>query len=470
MDLPMSSDFASTSPEIQVNADVVNTDIDAVIQVKGLGKCYQLYEKPVHRMFQSLIGGRQRFYREFWALRDINFEVRKGETLGIVGRNGAGKSTLLQLIAGTLKPTEGVAGVHGRVAALLELGSGFNPDFTGRQNVYLNASILGLTRSQVDARIDDILAYADIGGFIDQPVRNYSTGMVMRLAFAVVVHVDADILIIDEALAVGDAFFMQKCMRYLREFRKRGTMLFVSHDGSAVTSLCDRAIWIDHGRVQRMGEARNVMEAYMEASLVEQQGGLMASRQRPASQPRLLREHQIDHRQELIDRSTLRNDFRIFPFQPDIEGFGEFKVQIVHVSFFNEDGQAVAAVVAGEHVTLSIELLADQDVDNIIVGFYVKNRLGQLLFGDNTDLSSEGDFAVKAHQHLHASFRFVMPRLLTGEYFIAAGVAEGTQEQHVVQHWLHEALHFSATGGSMVAGLIGIPMLDVRLERVNDGP
>ena len=441
---------------------------EVVIEVHALGKCYQLYDKPVHRMLQSLIGGRQRFYREFWALRDIDFEVRRGETLGIVGRNGAGKSTLLQLIAGTLKPSEGSVGIHGRVAALLELGSGFNPEFTGRQNVYLNASILGLSRSQVDARIDDILAYADIGEFVDQPVRNYSTGMVMRLAFAVVVHVDADILIIDEALAVGDAFFMQKCMRYLREFRKRGTMLFVSHDGSAVTSLCDRAIWLEHGRVQRIGEARNVMEAYIEASLTEKQGGFHAQGRQSERRFQVTRKRQVDQRQELIDRSTLRNDLLIHPFRPDADGFGEFKVRIVHVSFCNEHGQDVAIVMAGEYVTLRIELVADADTDNVIPGFYVKDRLGQLLFGDNTDLSHEGDFAVNAGQQFCASFSFVMPRLISGEYFVAAGVAEGTQEQHVVQHWLHEALHFTATGGSMVAGLIGIPMLDVRLERVQN--
>jgi lipopolysaccharide transport system ATP-binding protein len=460
MDSPMSSDPS--------NIEVPGVG-DIAIEARGLGKCYQLYDKPVHRMMQSLIGGKQRFYREFWALRGLDFEVRRGETLGIIGRNGAGKSTLLQLLAGTLKPTEGHAAVHGRVAALLELGSGFNPDFSGRQNVYLNAAILGLTRHEIDARIDDILAYADIGEFVDQPVRNYSTGMVMRLAFAVVVHVDADILIIDEALAVGDAFFMQKCMRYLREFRKRGTMLFVSHDGSAVTSLCDRAIWLEHGRVQCIGEARNVMEAYMEASLVEQQGSAKTPGfQQPARPLKVLRDRQVDQRQELLDRSTLRNDLRIFPFQPDAVGFGEFKVRIVHVSFFNEDGQAVAAVVAGEYVTLCIELFAEASADNVITGFYVKNRLGQLLFGDNTDLSYEGDFAVTAGQYFQASFRFVMPRLLSGEYFIAAGVSEGTQEQHVVQHWLHEALHFTATGGSMVTGLIGVPMLDVRLERIKN--
>lgn len=444
------------------------TAVDVAIEVRGLGKCYQLYDKPVHRMWQSLLGGNRRFYREFWALREVDFEVHRGETLGIVGRNGAGKSTLLQLIAGTLKPTEGRAGIHGRVAALLELGSGFNPDFTGRQNVYLNAAILGLSRDEIDARIEHILAYAEIGDFVDQPVRSYSTGMVMRLAFSVVTHVDADILIIDEALAVGDAFFMQKCMRYLREFRKRGTMLFVSHDGSAVTSLCDRAIWLEHGRVQQIGTARKVMEAYIEASLVERQHGIGAQGHKLQERPQPSTRRQVDPRQELIDRSALRNDMKIFPFQPEEDGFGECKVRIVHVSICNEQGRDVALVLAGECVTLRIELIADEALDNAITGFYVKNRLGQLMFGDNTAISHGGDFAVSAGQRFCANFQFVMPRLIPGEYFVAAGVSEGTQEQHVVQHWLHEALRFTAEGGSMVAGLIGIPMLDIRVERLTD--
>ena len=441
---------------------------DAAIEVRALGKCYQLFDKPVHRMWQSLIGGHQRFYREFWALREVDFAVHRGETLGIVGRNGAGKSTLLQLIAGTLKPSEGRAAIHGRVAALLELGSGFNPDFTGRQNVHLNAAILGLTREEIEARIDAILAYAEIGEFVDQPVRSYSTGMVMRLAFAVVAHVDADILIIDEALAVGDAFFMQKCMRYLRDFRKRGTMLFVSHDSSAVTSLCDRAIWLEHGRVQRIGDARTVMEAYLEASLIERQGGTGARRGGVAGRLRQAppRRQLADVRQELLDRSILRNDVQIFPFQPDAESFGECKAQITEVTFSNEAGQALAMVVAGESVRLDIELHAAASLGNVIVGFYVKDRRGQLLFGDNTALCQEGDFAVAQGQAFRASFHFVMPRLLNGDYFITAGLAEGTQEQHVIQHWLHEALRFTATGGTLSAGMIGIPMLDVRLERV----
>jgi lipopolysaccharide transport system ATP-binding protein len=440
----------------------------AAIAVRGLGKCYQLYDKPVHRMLQSLIGERHRFYREFWALRGVDFEVRRGETLGIIGRNGAGKSTLLQLIAGTLKASEGRVATRGRIAALLELGSGFNPDFTGRQNVYLNASILGLTRAEIDARIEAMLAYADIGDFVDQPIRNYSTGMVMRLAFAVVAHVDADILILDEALAVGDAFFMQKCMRFLRDFRKRGTMLFVSHDGGAVTSLCDRAVWLEHGRIQRIGDARMVMEAYMEASLIERQGGVGVrgdAKMRP--QPRK-RERGINARQDLVDRSVLRNDMLIFPFQPDAEGFGEHKARVTDVAFCDDAGQAVSVVVAGELVTLEVELLAEQDVDNVIVGFYVKDRLGQHLLGDNTVLSHDGDFAVAAGESFKARFSFEMPRLNAADYFITVGVAEGTQEQHVIQHWLHEALRFSATGGGYATGLVGVPMHEVSLERVAD--
>lgn len=457
------------SSEMTSIHSTVNTLQDAVIEVRNVGKCYQLYDKPLHRMFQSLVGGRQTFYREFWALRDVEFEVRRGETLGIVGRNGAGKSTLLQLIAGTLKPTEGSASIHGRVAALLELGSGFNPEFTGRQNVYLNASILGLSRAEVDARIRDILDYAEIGEFVDQPVRNYSTGMVMRLAFAVVAHVDADILIIDEALAVGDAFFMQKCMRFLREFRKRGTLLFVSHDGGAVTGLCDRAIWLEHGRVKAIGDARKVMESYNQASVVERQGGITARDFQTGRETRKT-ERKVDGRQALMDRSQLRNDMQIFPFKPDADGFGEYKAHILHAAFCNEVGDEIAIVVAGECVTLEIEVHADAAVDNLIVGFYIKDRLGQLLFGDNSVLSHEGDFALTEGERSRARFQFVMPRLLPGEYFIAVGLAEGTQEQHVVQHWQHEALRFISVGGTLSAGMIGIPMLDVTLERIANEP
>jgi len=226
------------------------TPAEIVIEVQGVGKAYHMYERPSHRLWQALAGKRKSFYKDFWALRGVSFSIRRGQTVGIVGRNGSGKSTLLQMIAGTLNPTEGHISVKGRVAALLELGSGFNPEFTGRENVYLNATILGLRRDQIEQRMESILAFADIGEFIDQPVRSYSSGMSVRLAFAVIAHVDADILIIDEALAVGDAFFSQKCMRFLRDFQKHGTLLFVSHDAAAVTNLCENAVWLENGKMR----------------------------------------------------------------------------------------------------------------------------------------------------------------------------------------------------------------------------
>lgn len=234
------------------------------ISVRGISKCYGIYAKPADRLKQTLWRGKRQFYKEFWALRHISFDVRRGEAVGIIGRNGSGKSTLLQIIAGTLRPTEGEVTVHGRVAALLELGSGFNPDFTGRENVYLNGAILGLSRQEIDARFDAIAEFAEIGSFLEQPIKTYSTGMVVRLAFAVQVQVEPDILIVDEALAVGDAAFQIKCMKRMRHLIERGTsIVLVSHDVSAVRMFCPRALWLDQGRLVQAGGTHNVTSGYM---------------------------------------------------------------------------------------------------------------------------------------------------------------------------------------------------------------
>ena len=233
---------------------------DAAIILQDVSKVFEIYDRPVHRLLQMLCRGRRKFYRSFEALHHIDLTIRKGECVGIVGRNGAGKSTLLQIIAGTLAPTTGSVRTCGRVAALLELGSGFNPEFTGRENVFLNAAILGLSDAEIQARYDDIVAFADIGDFIDQPVRNYSSGMVMRLAFAVIAHVDADILIVDEALSVGDAYFTQKCMRFLRQFIATKTLFFVSHDVAAINGLCTHAIFLERGRIKSAGDPKQITE------------------------------------------------------------------------------------------------------------------------------------------------------------------------------------------------------------------
>ena len=233
------------------------------IKVENLSKCYHIYDQPKHRLMQMLFRGHKQFYREFWALKGVSFEVRRGETVGIIGRNGSGKSTLLQMICGTLNPTSGTVMTNGRIAALLELGSGFNPEFTGRENVYMNASVLGLTKEETDARFAKITDFAGIGDFIDQPVRMYSSGMIMRLAFAVSVCVEPDVLIVDEALAVGDMAFQFKCMDRLRRLADGGTtLLFVSHDMGMVKSFCSRVVYLEKGKSKAVGAPDEMAEIY----------------------------------------------------------------------------------------------------------------------------------------------------------------------------------------------------------------
>ncbi|BCT91858.1 ABC transporter ATP-binding protein [Lysobacter helvus] len=438
------------------------------ISVRNAGKAYHMYESPAHRLWQSLFGRRKTFFRNFWALRGIDMDVMRGETMGIIGRNGSGKSTLLQMIAGTLTPTEGSVSIHGRVAALLELGSGFNPEFTGRENVYLNAAIYGLTREETARRLDDILAFADIGEFIDQPVRSYSSGMALRLAFAVIVHVDADVLIIDEALSVGDAFFSQKCMRFLREFKKRGTLLFVSHDAGAVTGLCDRAIWLENGAMRGSGSAREVVEAYMaELHVVERRrvAGERVVASRPAIAPDAV-DHDVRDVRAQADAPVPA--VRTFAFDPERSGleFGAGKAQIVSVRLLQASGDPVLFAEGGEIVDLVITAKLGEPLDGLIFGFYVKDRLGQRLFGDNSYLVyQDAPVAGAAGDMVSARFRFRMPHMPSGSYMIDAAVASGTQYDHTQQHWIHDALEFRALDETMRFGLVGIPMLDIQVRQ-----
>jgi lipopolysaccharide transport system ATP-binding protein len=436
----------------------------SVITVRGVGKSYHMYERPSHRLWQAVLGRRKSFYKDFWALQDVSFEVRSGETVGIIGRNGSGKSTLLQMIAGTLSPTKGEISVNGRVAALLELGSGFNPEFTGRENVYLNATILGLKRDQIDARMQTILEFADIGEFIDQPVRSYSSGMAVRLAFAVIVHVDADILIIDEALAVGDAFFSQKCMRFLRKFQRHGTLLFVSHDAAAVTNLCERAIWLENGQVRLAGTSQEVVEAYMTEQHVASRGGTGGQIAVKTKTARALSEDVKDLRLDDMREAGIRNRIALFEFDPDNVGseFGAKGARIVDVSLLDVEGNRPAVLEGGELVRLEVVVELLESMQDLIVGFYVKDRLGQRLFGDNTFFSyRENPISGRKGQRVRAAFTFRMPIMPSGSYMIDAAVASGDQYDHTQQHWIHDALEFRAMDETMRHGLIGLPMLAI---------
>jgi lipopolysaccharide transport system ATP-binding protein len=437
---------------------------DVAIDVEAVGKCYRMYKRPQDRLKQALCLGRRRYFDEFWALRDVTFQLRRGQTIGIVGRNGSGKSTLLQMICGTLQPTLGSVTRHGRVAALLELGAGFNPDFTGRENVFLNAAIMGVSREEVAQRLDDILAFADIGAHIDQPVKTYSSGMFVRLAFSVIAHIDADILIIDEALSVGDAFFNQKCMRFLRRFRESGTILFVSHDSGAVVNLCDSAIWLERGTVRGMGPAKEICESYL-ASYYEAQQGPHAVRWQPkaaAGRTSAL----VDQRQKFLNHSQYRNDLRLFEFDESGASFGKGLGRISGVQFVDEQGVPLSWVVGGETVTVRIEARAEEAIDRPIIGFLVKDRLGQVLFSDNTCLShAMQPVPLQPGDVLEARFTFQMPILRVGDYSVAVSLAEGTQDEHVQHHWIHDALVFKSVSSSVCTGLVGIPMLDITMHR-----
>jgi lipopolysaccharide transport system ATP-binding protein len=453
--------FKRPGKDLQMSSDIA-------IKVENLSKCYQLYDRPRDRLLQMLMRGHRTYYREFWALRDISFEIKKGETVGIIGRNGSGKSTLLQLVCGTLNPTAGSIETHGRIAALLELGSGFNPEFTGRENVYMNASVLGLRKEEIDARFDDIVAFADIGTFIEQPVKTYSSGMYVRLAFAVIAHVDADILVIDEALAVGDAFFVQKCMRFLRNFMGKGTVLFVSHDTGAVINLCQRAVWLDQGISKGQGDPKEIAQLYLAESYVALQGenavvapvAVEGVKDILGTQPR-------DMRLDFINSTRHRNDMELFHFTPDAAAFGKGGGSIVSVQFFDESDRPLTWMVGGEQVVLKIICRANDDLFNPIIGFIVNDRLGQALFGDNTcNFSKQAGLAVAADEIFEAVFKFVMPILPVGDYSVTVALAEGSQQDHVQHHWMHDALVFKSHSSSVSTGLVGVPMQHIRMSKV----
>ncbi|SDW09955.1 lipopolysaccharide transport system ATP-binding protein [Nitrosomonas eutropha] len=448
---------------------------DIAIRVENLSKCYQIYDTPRDRLKQFILprvhhltGQTPRqYFREFWALKDISFDVKKGETIGIIGRNGSGKSTLLQLICGTLSPTSGSITTHGRIAALLELGSGFNPEFTGRENVYMNASVLGLSKEEIDQRFNDIAAFADIGEFIEQPVKTYSSGMMVRLAFAVIAHVDAGILVVDEALAVGDAFFTQKCMRFIRCFQNNGgTLLFVSHDTGAVVNLCSKAILLRQGQVIEAGSPKEVSERYL-ATLYEATqvvDGLSTNKISNHCDLEISLAEDRDMREALFNSSTLRNDIEIFGFNPDLAGFGTGEAKIQSVRLLDQDGASFSWVVGGEVVTLEIRCLAYQDLTSPIIGFQFKDRLGQTIFADNTYLVYQHNpQPVIRGGELVARFEFRLPVLPTGDYSIAVALADGSQDNHVQHHWLHEALIVRVHASAVCSGLVGIPMKSIKL-------
>jgi lipopolysaccharide transport system ATP-binding protein len=439
---------------------------EIAIQVEHLSKSYLMYDLPSERLKQFIYPRLQRligkppktYYREFWALSDVSFEVKKGETVGIIGRNGSGKSTLLQLICGTLNPAGGSVQTNGRVAALLELGSGFNPEFTGRENVYMNGVVLGLSTQEIDARFDEIAAFADIGEFIEQPIKTYSSGMLVRLAFAVIANVDADILVIDEALAVGDAVFTQKCMRFLRRFMEKGTILFVSHDISSVNSLCQLALWLDHGSMRMFSDALEVTKEYtLYCNQQIYDDSIKLAALPGDGKPRDL----------LLDAKRIDPETKVSFFEhiANSDGWKTGGAEIRGVSIMQMNGEPVTTFLGGEKVILKIQAIAYQPLASPIIGFLVKDRLGQSLFGEHTYTHVQPPRPVNSGERLEAEFVFSLPFLPNGEYSMSVSIADGDPFDHVQHHWLHEAMILTVQSPKLRYGLVGIAFDSVEMRK-----
>ncbi len=384
-----------------------------VIRVRDLGKCYEIYQRPQDRLKQSIHPRLQRwigrepkaYYREFWALKDVSFEVNKGEAVGIIGRNGAGKSTLLQLICGTLNPTSGSVEVEGTVAALLELGSGFNPEFTGRENVYLNASMLGLTQTKIDDKFDEIVAFADIGDFLEQPTKTYSSGMLMRLAFAVNTCIDPEILIVDEALGVGDAPFQSKCFKRLRQLINDGTsILFVSHDISTVRSICGRALWLKNGHREMWGDAKEVAKEY-EKFCWQEQGVVLQNPERvdhKVSEPASLRINGTNVSSSVL--AMLLAPSPTFEANRQRSRAGTGDVVIKNFLMLNEEDQPVTCCEYNDELTFYYLLdVCRPVISDFVIGVWFRDLKGNSVYSANdlqrihTLTAASGDsFAVSA--------------------------------------------------------------------------
>jgi len=437
------------------------------ISTTALTKKYNCYDSPIDRLKEALHPFRKKFHRDFYALRDVSMMITRGETIGVIGKNGSGKSTLLKIITGVLAPTSGSVSVHGKILALLELGAGFNPELTGIENIFFSAIIMGYEKKEIEAKLDAILAFADIGDFVDQPVKNYSSGMYVRLAFAVIANMEAEFLIVDEALAVGDALFTQKCMRFLRHFREKGTIFFVSHDIGAVVNLCHRAIWLEDGQVRKQGPAKEVCEAYLAILFDSDPEAKKPEASLPTTAETSIAPVYVDQRLKFINHSQYRNDIQLFAFDPQQASFGKNGGLIEDVRILDSNGSTLNWVVGGEPVKLLIQARAVQDIHGAIIGFYVKDRLGQTLFGDNTCITTFGQAVnVRLDKQFEAVFEFNMPCLPRGVYSICVALAEGSQEEHVQHHWIHDAVLFESHSSFVATGLVGIPMKNITLKAV----
>lgn len=396
---------------------------EVAISIENISKVYKLYDKPMDRLKESLGFTKSKKYKEHFALHDVSFKVNKGETVGIIGTNGAGKSTILKIITGVLNPTSGNVNVKGRISALLELGAGFNMEYSGLENVYLNGSMIGFSREEIDKKLDDILNFADIGDFIHQPVKTYSSGMFVRLAFAVAINIEPEILIVDEALSVGDVFFQAKCYKKFEEFKKMGkTILFVSHDLGSISKYCDRVVLLNKGRKEAEGRPKEMVDLYKKL-LISDTDGIAETEKVAASTAH-------------IQSGSNWKDYMLI--NPDVQEYGDGRAKIVDFGIFDENGEITNTVYKFGKFSVRMKVQFMQDIQNPIFAISIKDLKGTELCGTNTVIEKADTGVVCAGDIREISFEQVM-RLQGGQYLLQLGCTGYEKgDNFVVYHRLYD--------------------------------
>lgn len=434
---------------------------EIAVKVEGLSKSYHIYEQPHDRLKQSILPrlhrlmGKQprQYFREFWALKNVSFELKRGEAVGIIGRNGSGKSTLLQMICGTLNPTCGTVQAYGRVAALLELGSGFNPEFTGRENVYMNAAVLGLSKIEIEDRFERIAAFADIGEFIEEPVKTYSSGMMLRLAFAVQAQVSPNVLIVDEALAVGDAKFQAKCFDQLNRLMDAGTsILLVTHSSEQVVTHCARALLLESGRVLEAGQPRSVVNRYMDLLFGQEKKSVQAT---PSSSDGdsvkefTTQEAKLSHQEDVFNTRPGYNPYEY--------RWGDGSAKILDFCLCADNECYPSAISVGQNITLTISVRFLNALVRPIFGITIKTKEGVTVYGVNSETLEVDEFKLLGQCGQAAYAKAVFPcRLATGDYFISLGIATKHGEEITPHDRRYDAIHLQVRPITTFFGLVDL--------------
>lgn len=397
----------------------------SAIVVENVTKVYRLYDNPKDRFKEAVNPFKKVYSVPFYALNNISFTVEKGETVGIIGTNGSGKSTILKIITGVINPSEGKIEVNGKVSALLELGAGFDMEYSGVENIFMNGAVLGFTRDQMEKKKNEILEFADIGDFVYQPVKTYSSGMLVRLAFALAINVEPEILIIDEALAVGDAFFQAKCFHKLEEIKASGTtILFVSHDIVSVKKLCSRAIWIEKGNLREIGPSGEVCEKYMSAQIVRTN----------RENEKVLAQMKPDKHDDV---RNMKNRKEIVRFPRFVTDHAEAmtttgRAELLSFYILDEQGRQVNMLETRKTYKFGIVGKFNEDIERALFGFELEDLKGTRVFGINNFMQKKSISKAKKGSVYEVSFKFELPRFHKGEYLVTPAIAAGTQENHVV--------------------------------------